>query len=260
VLAPRTSVPPPRTSVLAPRTSVSPPRTSVPHAERRLDKLRRRGHGFQVARVRRLRAILGFKRNNIPVVLGRSRSIYAGLASDTALFATPNPPLATFLDQIEALNEAQTQAGTGAKGLSSARDVKRDALWTTLELLLKYVQSLGDANWEQAESIFLKAGMKIARPPTYQRELLKVDLKGDGAVELFAYVALLRAGKGAKQTSFNWRYRISEEAPWVQPLSTPVGHIRIENLTPFSTVGFCVSLSDADGPGEWSQIVRMMIR
>lgn len=215
---------------------------------------------FCMSGYRRIRAILGVRKKDVPAVIVRAKSVYNGLEGHPALFPSPNPPLAVLLAQIEALDDAQIFAGTRARGAASVRDVKRDNVWTTLELLLKYVQSLCDASSEQAEFLIVTAGMKVAEAPTHGKAVLEVRQKHSGAVVLSAFVAFLMAGKGAKRVSFNWRYTTNGGETWIQPLSTPVGNITIEGLTPMTTVGFCVSVSTADGPGEWSQIVTVLIR
>jgi len=208
----------------------------------------------------RVRAILGFKRNNIPVVLARSKTIYNGLHGSPGLYPAPNPPLVTFLSQIQSLDVAQVAVGTRTRGSASARDAQRDVLWSSLELLLKYVQSLCDASPEHAAALIETAGMVVAIPPTHGKDVLEVRQQQPGTVALSAYVALLTAGKGSKKTSFNWRYTLDDGQTWIQPLSTPVGNIVIKGLTPMTTVGFCVSVSDSDGVGPWSQIVRFLVR
>jgi hypothetical protein len=166
------------------------------------------------------------------------------------------------LSQIEALDDAQVVAGTRARGSASRRNVKRDELWTTLELLLKYVQSVADAasSVEGAMVIVEAAAFELAASPTYQKDLLEVRQSQPGApVELSAYVRLLTAGKGARQVSFNWRYTLNGGESWVQVPSTPVGNTVIAGL-PRTEVGFAVCVSDAEGTDAWTPTVTFDVR
>jgi hypothetical protein len=216
--------------------------------------------GFSfMAEQQRIRAVLGFKRRDVPVVLARAKMIHAGLADHPGLFPAPEPPLSLLLDQIGELDEAQVQLRMRAI-LASERNTKRDALWTTLELLNAHVQAQGDAlPPNEAKALFEAAGFQIAAAPVSQKKLLKVRQLHSGAVELRAYVAVLTGRKRGKRVTFHWRYTLDGGATWSQPLSTPVGHVLVEGLPPLATVGFAVSASDANGQGAWTQTVSFIV-
>jgi hypothetical protein len=211
---------------------------------------------------RRLRAVLGFKRKNVPGVIAGAWGIHNGLADHPDLFPAPSPPLGTLLSLIKAAEAAQIQARTRAIGSAATRDVKVGELWTCLELLLKYVQSRADESSDLAEMLIQNAGMKVATPPVHGKGLLEIRQTQPGTVVVSAFVSLLRAQGGCKsrRVTFNWRYTADNGETWIQPPSTPVGNIEISGLPSMTRVGFSVCISDATGTRPWSDMTTALVR
>jgi hypothetical protein len=212
--------------------------------------------------LRTIRAVLGFRKRKANVVLWRSKEIHAGLAGRPDLFASPSPPLSQLQGLVEALDAAQVAVQLGGHGAAAARDVTLTELWTCLELLLKYVQSLvAKCSEDEAVALILAAGMKVANAPVHDKRVIEVRQRQSGTVELFAFVALLRREKGSRsrKINFNWRYTLNGGESWVPLPSTPVGNIVVSGLPPLTEVGFSVSITDADGPGRWCDTVPFLV-
>ena len=212
-------------------------------------------------RIHRLRAVLGLDKSNTLVLLAQAKAIHNALNANLTLFPALSPPLSTLAEQIDALDAAEQAVSTHTKGTAAVRDAKRDILIASLESIRAQVQVIADASPEQAAIIITAAGMKIASSPAHAKPLLAAKLgKQAGSVRLRANASLLTAGKGSKKTSFNWQYSPDGGKTWISAASTPLATTIVEDLTPLTTYGFRVSVTDSDGPGEWSQAVNLLVQ
>src|SRR6202012_6070831 len=113
---------------------------------------------------------------------------------NVALFASPTITLAAFLALITALAVAQ-QAATGikAKGAAKLRNAKRDAVWTAMDTLRAYVQSLADVlDAANAAALIEAAGLVVTVSRTGKKAALKATLTTTpGTVHLDANASLL---------------------------------------------------------------------
>jgi hypothetical protein len=209
--------------------------------------------------VRRLRVILKINRKSTASVLEKAHAISQGMASDPTRFAAPVPPIAALQAQIEVVEEAELRTRTRTKGTVAERNFQRDALVGMLETERSYVQTLCDANPEQAEVIVKAAGMETARTPAHGDPILKVAAgTPSGTVNLDAHATLL-AGRTGKKALFNWQWTADGGKTFNDAPATPHGKTTIANLTPLAMVGFRVSVTDVNGPGEWSQVVSVVV-
>lgn len=208
--------------------------------------------------LRRVRAVLKLKKNNVPVLLAQAKAIHAAMSANQAIFTAPNPPLATLLTQIEALDAAEQATHTKAKGTAAVRNTKRNVLISSLELERAYVQSLADASPEEAVAIIEAASMKVAASPRHAKEVLGAKLgQPPGTVILDANAGLL--GRGTKQVCFNWLFSTDGGKTWISAPSTPLPHTSITGLPLLTVCSFRVNISDADGPTAWSQAVSILV-
>jgi hypothetical protein len=54
---------------------------------------------------------------------------------------------------------------------------------------------------------------------------------------------------------FNWQYTFDGGKSFVPMPSTTRSKSLLQGLTPLTTVGVRVSMTNSEGPGEWSQVV-----
>jgi hypothetical protein len=142
--------------------------------------------------------------------------------------------------------------------MASARNAKRDVLYTTLETLLMYVQGLSD-NSSEGAAIIEAAGMTIAAFRGHAKPPLGVKLdKVAGSVVLRANAGLL-AGKSRRKRFFNWSFSIDGGKTWSSAPSTPFAKTTIGGLPALTSCSFRVSVTDATGQGPWTDIVSIVV-
>ena len=207
----------------------------------------------------RLRAIMGLKRANYPDLLARAKAIHNGIAGHPAIFQSPNPPLVTLQTQIAALEQAQQDTATRAKGTVATRDLRGDELLSTLDLTCAYVQGLVDQSPEQGAAIIERAGMLIGDLPRHAKPELKASQATPGApVELVANVRRLTAGVAGK-VLFRWQSSGNGGATWNELDATPHGRTEVSGLTPLSTWSFRACVVGGKGAADWSQAVTFLV-
>ena len=84
-------------------------------------------------------------------------------------------------------------------------------------------------------------------------------------MRLIAVVGPTGSGKSAlalkptQSVFFNWSYTLDGAKSFVNLPPTTIGRTTLQNLTPLTTVGVRVNLNGLDGPGEWSQVVYLVV-
>ena len=208
------------------------------------------------------KATLGAKKTNIARLLARSKLIYnAILLALATLFVSPPISMPDLLDLIGALDLAEQNAGTKARGLVPVRNGKRDLLWTALLTLKVYVQGLADLlSPEAAASLIVAAGMVVGRIPVRAKAILEAKLgaPGSGIVHLIANATLLMGTRRTKRKMFNWQWSLDGKS-WTSATSTPYASTLIAGLTLESSYWFRVSVTIGTTEGEWSQPVTLQI-
>jgi hypothetical protein len=209
--------------------------------------------------VQRVRAILKVNRSSTPSVLTTAHAVNNGMAADPARFPAPLPSLAILDAQITAVDETEQRTATRARGAAAARNVQRGILVGMLETERSYVQTLCDASPAEAAAIIEAAGMEVAIAPARNDPLLKATGgMQSGTVALHASAALL-LGRRRRSALYNWQWTTDGGKVFHDAPSTPHAKTMIANLTPLTMVGFRVSITDINGPREWSQGVTVLI-
>jgi hypothetical protein len=204
------------------------------------------------------KVVLKAKKGNIPFLLAVLKAIYSGLNAHTTLFSSLPVALATFLSQVQALDAAQQNVKEKVPGAVAQRKILRDAAYGTAESYRAYLQSLCAASPEQAATLAQAAGMKLAASPVRAKSVLaaKQGLQS-GEVVLSANATLLHKGKGDR--FFNWQYSVDGKM-FVSAPSTTKTKTTIGGLPALTMCSFRVSITDATGQQEWSQIVTFLVR
>jgi len=211
----------------------------------------------------RTRLSIGVDKHDILGVLAFARGVHTKTSANTTTFTALPVSLAALLGQITDLDASQqVVTSTKAKGTAADRDRKRDVLWSSLELIEAYGQSLCDASPEQAATIAEMCGFKVSAVGAHAKAILAATLTATpGTAKLHANASLLVAsGKGtSKARIFLWRYTTDGGKTFISVDGTPVAEIVIPNLPLGTTVGFQVCAKDADAQGEWSQTVNLFV-
>jgi len=209
----------------------------------------------------RVRAVLTLPKSKVATLLAIAKAVYNAFQSNPGLLPQPNPPLATVQPQIQALDVAQQATSTRTKGTVAARNAKRDVLVTSLESWRMYVQTLCDANPEQADALIAAAGMAAAKVAVHAKPMLGAKLGiASGSVTLEANATLL-VGRGVKKhAAYNWQYSTDGGKTWTNAPATPLATTTIEGLTPLTTYAFRVSVTVSKTVGAWSQAVSILVK
>ena len=117
----------------------------------------------------RPKASLGCSSTNTKAVVARAKLMYSGLFTNVATFVSPTVALTAFLALITALESVQA-ATTTTKGLTTTRNAKRALVWSAMESLCAYVQSLADAVTPTEAVVLIKsAGLVVAEVAAHEK-------------------------------------------------------------------------------------------
>jgi len=208
------------------------------------------------------RAVFGTNKRNIPGVLFRSQAMRDAMVANTATFTSPTVTMVVFLGLITALAVAQQSAkATRAKGTAALRNTKRDAVWTAMESLQKYVQGLADVlSADGATSLIEAAGLVVAATPKREKALLAATLTTTpGLVHLTAHASLLAGKDNGKKATFHWQWSGDNGKMWNSVGSTPHANTDVGGLALMGTYSFRVSATIGKVVGAWSQAVSVLV-
>jgi hypothetical protein len=209
----------------------------------------------------RPRASFGIQRAHVPRVIARARMMSDAMVAAVALFPEPTVSMAAFLVLILALEEAQHGMGTRARGLATARNVRRDVLWTAMESLRAYVQSLADGmSAANGAALIEAAGLLVAAGTGHGKPVLQAKRTAmPGVVWVIANASILTGKPHAKRVTFRWQWSADEGATWNDAPSTPLADTRIGGLALVVEHLFRVSVTVSRTTGPWSQPVRLLV-
>jgi hypothetical protein len=210
----------------------------------------------------RPRAVLGVKKANVIGVLARAHAIYAAIVAAAAMFPSPTVSMAALLVLIQATEAAQrTATSTRAKGTASARNLARNELWTAMESLRAFVQSLADTMAaDGAIALIDGAGMLVAKSTAHGKALLAATLTTTpGTVHLAANATLLAGRGNRKKVNFHWSWSADGGRSWTEVHSTPYAETDIPGLALMVEHQFRVSVTVGKARGDWSQAVGTLV-
>ena len=212
----------------------------------------------------RPRGSFGTTRKFVPGVQYRARAMYNGFMGNAGPLGSPPITMVAFLALITALDLAQEEATeTKSRGSAQVRDTKRDALWTAMEILQKFAQSIADTmTAANAVSLIVAAGLLVTKIGTHQKPVLTAALAAvQGNVLLEANRALLVGTDNArKHVLFNWQWSGDGGKTWNSVAPTPLASTEILGLAPMSTYSFRVSVTVSKEPaGPWSQAISLLV-
>jgi hypothetical protein len=189
----------------------------------------------------------------VPALVSTTHGIVQAMTGN-AVFASPNPPLATLTGAANDLSTAETAALSRVKGAVAIRNEKRTALETLLKQEAHYVQSVADANPENAVSIIEGAAMNVRKSAARKP-------KAFGAVAgPVSGTAKLSTKSAGARSSYEWQYSADGGKTWVGAPGTLQAKTVITGLTPGATVQFRYRAVTKTGEGDWSQVVALIVK
>lgn len=204
------------------------------------------------------RASLGTTKRNFLGVLSRAHAMYVAILAAAATFASPPIAMVAFLALIQAVETAQAQASTKAKGTAAARTVKLDPLWNAMLALRLYVQNMADElDQNAAVALIQSAGLLVGKVQTHDKALLTADLVvATNLVHLICNATTL-CGKTSKKTVFHWQMS-TDQKTWTNLTSTNYAVTTLPNPGP-GTYYFRVSAVVGKDVIDWTQAVSLTI-
>ncbi len=191
---------------------------------------------------------------SVPALITYTGNIVQAMTANAAVYASPNPTLATLTAASTDLSSAEASAISRVKGAVAIRNEKRTALVTLLKQEASYVQHIVDGNVENGVSIIEGAGMAVRKTAVRKPKAFGVVA---GPVSGSAKLVTKSAGARA---SYEWQYSTDGGKTWVAAPGTLQAKTVIMGLTPGGTVQFRYRALTKTGEGDWSQVVQLIVK
>lgn len=144
---------------------------------------------------------------DVPGLLTRARLILTRMTKNNQWFPKPYPPLTVLQSAIDALHRAQVDT-LSTKGVA-ARDKKQQDLKATLEQLAVYVETIANANLENAFAIIQAAGMFVKNTRGRSAVIFHAELIGP------PFVIRVYAPMAANRAAYEFQYRLDGDETWL---------------------------------------------
>jgi hypothetical protein len=188
---------------------------------------------------------------HVPDLITQAKAVVSALTGNV-YFPSPTPSLATMSTHIAELELAETVAQTKAKGAAAARDVKLRALQDDLHAIKSYIQQIANANPGNAEAIVTSTTLTLRKAtPRIKQDLAAKHGAVSGSVRLVAKSAGHRA-------SYQWQWSLDQKV-WTDLPVTIQARTTVLNLTPAVMHYFRYHPVTKTGPGDWSQVVSLLV-
>jgi hypothetical protein len=180
-------------------------------------------------------------------------AVQAGLTNNPS-FPTPDPVITAFGTALTKYSAAETAAQTRAKGTVAARNAARVVFIGALQTVKARVQTVADANPEQAEAIITSAGLAVKKPTARQKQTFAVKYGHTSrTVEVIAKAA-------GPRTCYAWQYSLDGGKIWTSVPNTMQSHTTIAQLPVATTVEFGYQVTTKDGMGDWSLPTSILVK
>jgi hypothetical protein len=151
---------------------------------------------------------------------------------DNPSFPQPVPSLQKVLAAAIALEQAETNANTGQKGLKALRNQKRSALAGLLNQLKAHVEAVANDDSDHVVSIVESSGMNVAAPSHPPKAHFSVR---PGRLSGSVRLAMLAA---AKVAMYEWQMSTDGGQTWKRLPPTLQAKTTVTGLTPGQTIWF----------------------
>jgi len=166
-------------------------------------------------------------------------------------FPTPTPTLSEISADLDALAANEELARRGGKGMVKQRDVVLRTVHTKMTVLKGYVQSVANAEPDQAEAIVLSAGMDIGKPRTRTKRPVQAKHgNAPGSVVLDTKAV-------PKPVQYRWQMS-ADQTTWTDLPETFRTKTVVEGLVPATVYSFRLRTMTRNGSSEWSSPVTIV--
>jgi hypothetical protein len=190
-------------------------------------------------------------------VLELAKGVHAALAAKPKMFPAPNPPLAVFKADIDALDGAEATAlRLTTKVAYDDRDAKALKVKRDLEAEHTYVQWCADEDPQNAVAIAAAAHMTVerSRPPTASR------LRANPIAGKAGSYKLITKKQQKWREAFDWQMSLDEKATFVGLPSSIQASTIVKGLTLGARVWFRTRSVTKAGPGDWCEPILVVVR
>jgi hypothetical protein len=169
----------------------------------------------------------------------------------SAYFPSPTPSMAAITAAINAFEASENAMGT-TKGVKGDRAAKKKALVTLLKQLRCFVQSICDANIENASAIAESAGMRLKLFPSRVKDAISI-VKG-----ILSGSVMCDTRAVAADATYFWQFSLDQKA-WSSAPEQMQAKITISGLTPGQMYYFRFCALTRKGMGDWSQATSFIV-
>ena len=190
----------------------------------------------------------------VPALISYVQTVYKGMNGNPR-FPTTTPPLTAVEAAINALVAAENAALTRVKGAVVQRNAAKKALVQQMQLLKATVQSVADADPDNALTIIEGAGMTVRRPTVRKpRVFAATPAATSGTVKLVATSA-------GPRTSYEWQYSTDGAKTWIAAPPSIQAKTTIPGMPAGTTVQFRYrAITPKTGAEDWSAPVSLLVK
>jgi hypothetical protein len=208
-----------------------------------------------------LRVAIGLRKTIIAELTAGSQTVHDKFVANAATFVAPPVTMVEFQAQIADVNGKHQSTKTNKKAVG-ARTQAVGVLWTSLELLCTYTQSLMDRSPESAQAIADASGFQIHHVVHAQKALLAASLTTNkGEVLLDAYASKLEAPGKKPAKNRLYRFRGSQDG-WktiTEYDPSPTHKTLLKNLSLNTDWEFEVAVQDSTGLSAWQGTTKIHV-
>jgi hypothetical protein len=172
---------------------------------------------------------------------------------NNAFFPSPDPPMLIFTANIDAYKTSQAIAMKKGQGSATQRNSKRRKVIANLRHLCDYVQSVIE-NYpaDEAAAMIVSAGLYLKQLVKRAKAALSAR-NGDTSG-----VALLDAKAFRGVAMYYWQYSLDQKV-WINIPEMMKASAVVSGLTPLTTYYFRFRTTTRKGPGDYSQVVSLLV-
>lgn len=181
-----------------------------------------------------------------------AKAIVNAMAANPLMYPKPVPPLAQLTSHIDAFAAAHVATQNRTVGLVAVRNEQLPALLADLDAIQHYVQSLADADPENAAPIITTAGMSVRKRRSAGKAPFVVRPSGyTGYVDAIV--------KAVKNAAHEWAYSLDGGTTWISAPTSLQSKVKLGPLTPGTLAKFRHRVVTKTGPGDWDDPVSLMV-
>jgi hypothetical protein len=181
-----------------------------------------------------------------------ARAIVAVIGDNPSMYPKPVPPLAQVTAHIDAFDDALVASHTRAVGSVAERQAVGVTLIADFDALRQFVQSLADADTENASAIITTAGMTVRKARSKGKAPLVARPSSNSS-----YVDLI--AKAVKNAAHEWGHSTDGGTTWISEPTSLQSKVRVGPLPLGVLVKFRHRVVTKIGPGDWDDPVSLIV-